>query len=68
MSEVQDVLADLKFKGWTLAAIADALEVHRETVANWDAGRHPPANPKLIEGALRELLRRRSVPKKRRYN
>ena len=68
MSEVQDVLGELKTKGWTLAAVADAIEVHRETVVSWEAGRHEPTNVKLVVGALRGLLRRSRVPKKRRYS
>lgn len=68
MNEVQDVLGELKGKGWTLAAVADAVEVHRDTVVGWDAGLHNPANPRLVVKELRQLLRRRVVPKKRRYN
>ena len=68
MSEVQDVLGELKAKGWTIAAVADAIEVHRETVVSWEAGRHQPTTSKLVVGALRDLLRRARVPKKRRYS
>ena len=67
MNDVQGVLGELRAKGWTLAALADELEVHRETVANWHSGRHPPANAKVVILALTSLLRRQRVPKKRRY-
>ena len=67
MNDVQRVLGELKAKGWTIAAISDEVEVHRETVANWDKGRHPPANAKVVFLALENLLRKRSVPKRRRY-
>ena len=67
MTEVQDVLEELKGKGWTLAAISDAVEVHRDSVVGWDTGRHNPANPRLVVRELRQLLRRRSVPKRKRY-
>jgi len=67
MNDVQGVLGKLRAKGWTLAALADELEVHRETVSNWCAGRHPPANAKVVILALERLLRRQRVPKKRRY-
>ena len=67
MNDVQKVLVELRGKGWTLAAIADEIEVHRETVVSWDAGRHSPANAKVVVLALENLLRRQRVPKKRRY-
>ena len=67
MSDAQRVLGELKAKGWTIAAIADEMDVHRETVANWDTARHPPANAKVVVMALESLLRRQRVPKRRRY-
>ena len=67
MGEVQQVLGQLKAKGWTLAAISDAIEVHRDSVAGWDAGRHSPANAKAVTLLLEGLLRRQRIPKKRRY-
>ena len=67
MNDVQSVLGELKAKGWTLSAISDEIEVHRDSVANWDSGRHPPANAKVVMLALENLLRRQKVPKKRRY-
>ena len=67
MDDVQRVLGELKAKGWTLAAIADELELHRDSVAGWDAGRHSPANAKVVLLALESLVRRQRVPKRKRY-
>lgn len=68
MGDVERILGELRAKGWTFAAIADEIEVHRETVVSWGAGRHSPANTKLVVLALEGLLRRQRVPKRRRYN
>ena len=67
MGDVQTALGELKAKGWTLAAIADELDLHRDSVAGWDAGRHSPANSKVVLVALESLLRRQRVPKRKRY-
>ena len=67
MTEVQDVLGQLMAKGWTMAAIADAISTHRDTVVAWRNGRNQPANVAMVTGALTGLMRRR-VPKKRRYS
>ena len=67
MDDVQRILGELRAKGWTFASIADEIEVHRETVVSWGAGRHSPANAKVVVVALETLLRKRSIPKRRRY-
>ena len=66
MTKVQQVLKELKSKGWTLAAISDELEVHRDSVVGWEAGRHSPNHQKLVLAALKILLRKQKVPKRRR--
>ena len=68
MNEVQARLADLRAKGWTLAAIADELEVTKNAVEKWMAGDRTPANRKSTLEHLSRLLQRRRVPKKRRYS
>ena len=60
-------LAALQEKGWTLAAIADALGIAHNTVEKWKAGDRTPHGQKMVMASLNSLLRQRSVPKKRRY-
>jgi IS30 family transposase len=67
MNEVQDVLQQLKENGWTLAAIADEVGVHYNTVQRWDGGTRVPANSRAVVHELERLLTRRRVPKKKRY-
>ena len=66
MTNVQQMLNELRKKGWTVAAISDELKVNYYTVARWQNGMRSPANVAGIEALLGQLLRRR-VPKKRRY-
>ena len=68
MNEVQTCLANLRDKGWTLAAIADELGVTKNAVEKWNAGDRTPANRKLTLEHLGRLLQRQRVPKKRRYS
>ncbi len=67
MNEVQERLLALQEKGWTLAAIADELEVTVNAVVKWKAGDRMPSNRKSIFEHLDRLLLQRRVPLKRRY-
>ena len=67
MSEVQQKLASLQEKGWTLAAIAAKVGVTAQAVEKWKAGTRRPENPKLTLLFLDELLKRKKIPKKRRH-
>jgi transcriptional regulator with XRE-family HTH domain len=67
MNEVQDRIAQLEEKGWTLAAIADGLEVTTNAVEKWKAGDRYPRLEKPVLDALDQLLKRRRIPKRRRY-
>ena len=67
MPEIQELLAQLQAKGWTIAAIADELGMARHSVAGWKAGKHEPANSKVVGAALKQLSSRRRIPKRRRY-
>ena len=66
MREVQGILGELSANGWTKAAIADEMGVAHFTVERWEKGRRP-ANAVGVALALESLLRRRRVPKRRRY-
>ena len=66
MSEVQEKLAILQQKGWTLAAIASEVGMTAQTVEKWKAGNRSPANPKLVSDCLDGLMQRKRIPKRRR--
>ena len=66
MDEVADVIKTLQGKGWTLAALGDELGVRWLTVRRWREGEHPPANPIAVLMLLRQLERRKRVPKRKR--
>ena len=67
MNDIQDRIALLHEKGWTLAALADELGVTPNAVEKWKAGDRYPANSKAIVMLLSQLTGRKRIPKKRRY-
>ena len=67
MNDIQTRIAQLEDKGWTLAALADELDITVNAVEKWKAGDSHPANSKATLGMLDQLAKRRRVPKKRRY-
>ena len=66
MNDIQELLAQLREKKWTDAAISDELGVHLVTVQTWRSGKFYPSNAKPVALALRELLRRKRIPKQKR--
>ena len=67
MSEVQDRIAELQEKGWTLAALADQLGVTVNAVEKWKVGDRNPSNAKAVLVLLGQLIKRKRIPKRRRY-
>ena len=67
MNAIQEKLAYLQDKGWTLAAMADELAITVNAVEKWKAGDRYPSNAKLVLNALDGLTRRKRIPKQRRY-
>ena len=67
MNEVQRRLKALEEKGWTQAAIADELGLTVNAVFKWKVGDRTPNNMKSIVAHLDSLLKKRRVPKQRRY-
>lgn len=67
MNEIQAKIAQLEEKGWTLASIADELEVTPDTVENWRANRRNATNAKGMLIMLDNLLKKKRIPKKKRY-
>lgn len=64
---IQEKLAVLQAKGWTLAALADELEQTVNTLEKWKAGDRNPANEKAVLAMLEQLETRKRIPKQRRY-
>jgi DNA-binding XRE family transcriptional regulator len=67
MTEIQNLLGALQDKGWTKAAIADAVEVDYSTIYKWEKGIHTPSNEGPVRKVLETLLTQRRIPKRRRY-
>jgi len=67
MNEVQSRIAELEAKGWSLAAIADELQVAYITIQKWKAGDRNTRLAKPVLDSLARLLERKRIPKKRRY-
>jgi transcriptional regulator with XRE-family HTH domain len=63
---IQIAIAGLQTKGWTLASIADAVGMSRDTLETWRNGKHRPANERLALSALETLGKRKRAPKRRR--
>ncbi len=68
MNDVQIKINELQEKGWTLAALADELEVTVNAVEKWKAGDRYPSNAKAVLTLLDQLLERKRIPKQRRYD
>ena len=66
MNAVQERIAELQQRGWTLAAIADELGVSYNAVQKWKAGDRSPTNAKVVLAALDDLSKRKRIPKRRR--
>ena len=67
MTEIQELLAQLRAKGWTYVAIARAMEVEYHTIMKWEKGIHAPRNAGAVRRTLQQLLRRKRIPKQRSY-
>ena len=67
MNEIQTKIDELQKKKWTLASIADELEVTINAVEKWKAGDRQPRNAKAVIMLLDQLLIRKRVPKQRRH-
>jgi len=68
MNDIQNKISDLQGKVWTLTALAEEIDVTVNAVEKWKAGDRYPNNTKAILALLDQLLKRKRIPKKRRYN
>ena len=67
MNDIQEKLAELQGKGWTLAAIADELGVTNSAVEKWKSGARYPGAPRPYLLVFEQLSARKRIPKRRRY-
>lgn len=67
MNDIQIKIKELQERGWTLAALADELEVTANAVEKWKAGDRYPNNSKPVLTLLNQLAVRKRIPKQRRY-
>jgi transcriptional regulator with XRE-family HTH domain len=61
---IQELLQQLRDKGWGDSDIGDALGVSRVTVYRWRNGQ-PPENVVMLSHSLRRLLRRAGPPRRK---
>ena len=66
VNEVQQKLADLEGRGWTLVAIADEVGSSYNAVQKWKSGHRRPANAKPVLQILETLCKRKRIPRKKR--
>ena len=66
MNDAQEKLAELSIAGWSMAAVADELGVHHNTVLRWRSGTRNPENIRPILIVMDSLLKKRP-PKLKRY-
>jgi hypothetical protein len=66
MGLIQEQIEELLRRGWTIAAIGDELEYSRDSIERWRKGSNP-SSQKVVALGLEDLLRRKRVPKRKRY-
>ena len=63
---MQEILEQLREKGWPRWAISEELGVMPHTITRWQTGERTPTNGHTVAMALKQLLERKRIPKKRR--
>jgi transcriptional regulator with XRE-family HTH domain len=62
---VQELLQQLRVKGWGDSDVGDALGVDRVTIYRWRMGQRRPDAEKMVIDTLKRLLRRRGPPRRK---
>ena len=65
MNDVQEKIAGLQSQGWSLAALADELGVHHNTVKRWRSSDRYPENVKPVLMAMDTFMKRKPPPRRR---
>jgi hypothetical protein len=66
-NEIQNKLAELRLKGWTLASIAREIGQAIVTVEAWNQDKRHPANLKSVLESLDRINKIKQIPKKKIY-
>ena len=66
VTEVQELIAGLRKRGWAVWAIAEELDVTYQAVSYWERGQRQPSNSKGVVMVLKSLAERKQIPRKRR--
>ena len=66
MNDIQAKLLELKQKGWTMAAVADELDVSHMTVFRWQKGIRSAQNSRSVLYMLESLLQKKRTPRRKR--
>jgi hypothetical protein len=64
MTEVQQLIQELRVKGWSIAAIGRKVGVTDMAVRRWISGDRRPENVVAVTIVLRQMLKRRRIPKR----
>ena len=64
MTEVQQLIQELRVKGWSIAAIGRQVGVTDMAVRRWISGDRRPENVVAVKIVLRQMLKRRRIPKR----
>jgi predicted transcriptional regulator len=67
VNDIQELIGQLREKGWTLSAVADEMGVSRNAVDLWRSGSRYPTNVLAVKHELERLLVRKRIPKRKRY-
>ena len=65
MNDIQELIRQLRERGWSVPAISKEICVAGNTVDRWCHGTRYPANAACVKASLTQLLQRQ-VPKRRR--
>jgi transcriptional regulator with XRE-family HTH domain len=64
MTQVQQLIQELRSKGWSIAAIGRGVGVTDMTIRRWVAGERRPENVVAVTIVLQQMLKRRRIPKR----
>ncbi len=65
VNEVQQALARLETRGWTLSAVSRDTGIPRATIQQWKTGRRSTTYPSMVVKELARLEAKKRVPKEK---
>ncbi len=67
MKDIQEKIAQLEAKGWSITALSERIGQARVTVDKWKSGERNPANHIAIIALLDQVAKEKHIPKLKRY-